>query len=91
MDLLYQITKFELNSLRNNEITMKLLITDIVAVATQQKSEITSYLKNGYDIMNCFVKFEKFLPHSIIIPSFMTVGSQMPELDRGNFLPPHIK
>ena len=33
--------------------------------------------------MNCFAKFEKFLPHSIIIPSFMTVGSQMPELDRG--------
>ena len=31
--------------------------------------------------MNYFAKFEKFLPHSIIIPSFMTVGSQMPELD----------
>ena len=33
--------------------------------------------------MNYFAKFEKFLPHSIIIPSFMTVGSQMPELDWG--------
>ena len=36
-----------------------------------------------------FAKFEKFLPHSIIIP---TVGSQMPELDRvggGGFLPPY--
>ena len=46
---------------------------------------MTSYLKNGSDIMNYFAKFEKFLPHSIIIiiPSFMTVGSQMPELDGG--------
>ena len=33
--------------------------------------------------MNYFAKFEKFLPHRIIIPSFMTVGSQMPELDGG--------
>ena len=33
--------------------------------------------------MNCFAKFEKFLPHSITIPSFMIVVSQMPELDRG--------
>ena len=31
--------------------------------------------------MNYFAKFENFLPHSISIPSFMTVGSQMPELD----------
>ena len=38
--------------------------------------------------MNYFAKFEKFVPHSIIIPSFMTIGSQMPELDRGAFLPP---
>ena len=30
--------------------------------------------------MNYFAKFEKYLPHSISIPSFMTVGSQMPEL-----------
>ena len=34
--------------------------------------------------MNYFAKFKKFLPHSIIIP---TVGSQMPELDRGAFPP----
>ena len=39
--------------------------------------------------MNYFARFEKFLPHSIIIPSFMTVGSQMPELDRGTSPPPH--
>ena len=41
--------------------------------------------------MNYFAKFEKFLPHSIIIPSFMTIRSQMPELDRGGgfFAPPY--
>ena len=44
---------------------------------------MTSYLNNGYDVMNYFAKFEKFLPHSIIIPRFMTVGSQMLELDSG--------
>ena len=57
---------------------------------------MTSYLSNGYDVMKYFAKFEKFIlhsitekfiPHSIIIPSFMTIGSQMPELDQG-FLPP---
>ena len=48
-----------------------------------------SYLNNGYDVMNYFAKFEKFLPHSI--PSFMTVASQMPELDLGGFFaPPHV-
>ena len=52
------------------------------------KSEMTSYLNNGYDVMNYFAKFEKFIPDSIIIPSFMTIGSQMPELDWGAFLPP---
>ena len=31
--------------------------------------------------MNYFAKFEKFLSHSIIMPSFMTVQSQMPELE----------
>ena len=37
-----------------------------------------SYLNNSYDVMNCFAKFEKFLPHRIIMPSLMTVSSQMP-------------
>ena len=46
-----------------------------------------SYLNNGYDVMKCFAKFGKFLPHSIMIPSFMTVR-QMQELDQGTFLPP---
>ena len=41
---------------------------------------MTSYLNNGWDTMNYFAKFEKYLPHSISIPNFMTVGSQMPEL-----------
>ena len=43
--------------------------------------------------MNYFVKFEKLLPHSIIVPSFTTVGRQMPELDLGGgaFLPPPYK
>ena len=65
-----------------------------LAVATKRKSEMTSYLYNSYDVMNYCAKFEKFLPHAIIIPSFMTVGNQMPELGReggGGFFAPHIK
>ena len=53
---------------------------------TKRKSEMMSYLNNGYVVMNYFAKFEKFLPLSIIMPSFMIVRSQMLELDRG--LPP---
>ena len=49
---------------------------------------MTSYLNSGYDATKYFAKFEKFIPHSIFTPSFMTVGSQMPELDWGAFLPP---
>ena len=52
---------------------------------------MTSYLNNGYDVMNYFAKFENFLPHSIITPSCMTVGSQMPELDPGEGLFPPYK
>ena len=47
-----------------------------------------SYLNNGYDIMKYYAKFGKFMPHSIIMPRFMTIGSQMPELDWGAFCPP---
>ena len=54
-----------------------------MAVATKRRSEMTSYLNNGYDLMNYFAKFETFIPHSIIIPSFSTIESQMLELDRG--------
>ena len=49
---------------------------------------MTSYLNNGYDVMNCFAKFEKVLPHSIIKASFMTVESEIPELDREASPPP---
>ena len=61
-----------------------------LVVATQRKSEMTSYSNNGYDAMNCFAKFEKFLPHSIIIQRFMSEGSQIPELRPGGLLPPPI-
>ena len=87
--ILTSYTKFELNSLTNNEIQSNYQLQTFLAVATQRKSEMTSYLNNGYDVINCFAKFEKFLPHSIIISSFMSVGNQMPELDRGDFLNPH--
>ena len=52
---------------------------------------MTSYLDNGYHVIKYFAKFEKFIPHSIIILSFMTIGSQLPELDRGAFCPPSYK
>ena len=61
--------------MRNNEITIKLLIADIFGCRD------TAEVRN--DVMNCSAKFEKFLPHSIITPSFTSVGSQMPELDQG--------
>ena len=73
--------------MRNNEITMKVLISDIFGCRDKAKVR-NDIFNNGYDVMNYFAKFEKFLPHSVIIPSFMTIGSQMPELDRGAFLPP---
>ena len=50
---------------------------------------MTSYLDNGYDVMKYFAKFEKFIPHSIIIPSFMTIGSQVSELEWGLSPPPY--
>ena len=50
---------------------------------------MTSYLDNGYDVIKYFAKFEKFIHHSIIMLSFMTIGSQLPELERGLFCPPY--
>ena len=50
-----------------------------------------SHLNNDYDVTNSFAKFEKFLPHRMIIPSFMTVRGHMPELDREAFPPPPPK
>ena len=81
--ILTPYTKFEHDSLRNNEITIKLLITEILGCHNTANVRMTSYLNNGYDVMNYFAKFKKFLAHSITIPSFMSVGSQMPVLDRG--------
>ena len=63
---------------------MKLRIADIFG--SRDKAIVrydASYLNNRYDVMKYFAKFEKFIPHSIIMPSFMTIGSQMPELDCG--------
>ena len=54
---------------------MKLLIIDIFG--DKAKSEMTSYLNNDHDAMNHFAKFEKFIPHSVIIPSSMTIRRQM--------------
>ena len=67
-------------------MTMKLLITDIFGChdTVKDRNDVI-YLNNGYDVMSCFATFEKFLPYSIIIAIFMTVGSQVPELDRGAF------
>ena len=82
--ILTSYTKFELNSLRNNERTNYRYFGchDTVKV----RNDVI--FKQWYDVMNCFAKFEKFLPHSIIIPSFLTVGSQMAELEReGHFAP----
>ena len=57
---------FELNSLRTNEITMKLLITDICGYRDTVKVSNDVIYKQWYDVMNCFAKFDQFLPHSII-------------------------
>ena len=47
-----------------------------------------SYLNNGYHVMNCFAKFDKFLPHSIIIPSFDCRKSNGRVRAGGGVLPP---
>ena len=60
---------------------MKLLIIDIFGCHDKAKVRNDVIFNNGYDVMNYFDKFEKHLPHNIIIPSFMTIESQMAELD----------
>ena len=89
--ILSSYTKFELSSLRNNEIAMKLLITDIFGCRDKVKVRNDVIFNNGYDVMSYFAKCEKFSPHNIIIPSFRIIGSQMPELDQGGYSAPHIK
>ena len=66
------MTKFDLNSFRNNGITMKLQLQTLLAVTIRRMSEMTSYSNNGNDIMNCFAKFEKFLRHSILMLRFIS-------------------
>ena len=72
--ILTSYTKFELNSLINNRITIKLRLEAFLAVSIQRKSEMTLYLNNGCDAMNFLPNLKKFLPHSIIMPSFVSVG-----------------
>ena len=57
------------------------------------KLEMTSYSDNAYDVANFFY-FEKFLAHTLFLPSFNVVRPQMAELTRGGaFLltPVHYK
>ena len=74
---------------------MKLPITDIFGCRDKAIVRNDVIFKHGYDVMKYFAKFETFIPYSITIPSFMTIRSQMPELDQGALLPcpppPHIK
>ena len=65
--ILTSYSKFELNSLTNNDITMKLPITDIFGCRDTAEVRNDVIFKDGYDVINCFAKFAKFLPHSIII------------------------
>ena len=58
---------------------MKLRITDIFGCRDKAIVRNDVILNNGYDVIKYFAKFEKFIPHSIIIPSFMVIGSQRPE------------
>ena len=60
--VLTSYTKFELNSLRNNEITMKLLITDIFGCHDTVKIRNDVIFKQWLSRHELFVKFEKFLP-----------------------------
>ena len=48
---------------------------------------MTSYLNKGYDVMNCFAKFEKFLLHNKTIPSFYC-GKSNARVRSGGILPP---
>ena len=67
---------------------MKLRITDIFGSRDKAIVGNDVIFRQWLDVMKYFAEFEKFIPHSIIIPSFMTIESQMRELDPGAFLPP---
>ena len=52
---------------------------------------MTSYFNKGYDVINYFVKFEKCIPHSIIIPKFYDYrkSNARVRLGGGFFAPPY--
>ena len=68
---------------------MKLLITDICGCCDKAKVRNDVIFKQWLLRHELFAKFEKFVPYSIIIPSFVTVGSQMLKLDGGGQPPPY--
>ena len=49
--ILTSYTKFKLNSLRNNGITMKFLITDIFGCRDKAEVKMTSCLNSDHDVM----------------------------------------
>ena len=56
--ILTSCAKFELDSLRNNEIAT----TDVFRCRDIWRVRNDVMLNNGYDVMNCFAKFENSLP-----------------------------
>ena len=58
--VLTSYTKFELIHWEAMKLQRNYWLQIFLAVAKMQKSEMTSYLNNGYDVMNYFAKFENF-------------------------------
>ena len=52
--ILTSYTKFELNSLRNNEITVKLLFTDSFGCRDRVEVRNDVIFEQWFDVMNCF-------------------------------------
>ena len=86
--MLTSFTKIELNSLRNIEITY---YRHFLAVATKQKSEMTSYLNNGHDVMNYFAKFENRTSWYNQTKFYDCRTSNARVTLGGFYAPPHIK
>ena len=77
-----------LNSLRIMKSQWYYWLQSFLAVATKQRSEMTWYLINGYDVMNYFAKLEKFVPHIIIMPSFSDCQKSNAKVRPGDFFAP---
>ena len=60
--ILTSSTKSDLNSLRNNEFILELMITDIFGCCDKVEVRNDAKFKQWLEF---FAKFEKFLPHSI--------------------------